>query len=160
MVDQVLTVRCKLNPSDRQINGIEDTLKAFADACAWINQNVDPKVKGGIKMQYLIYQDVRETFGLSANLTIQAIRRVASNRKTAGKNKIEEFKPTSISYEQRIFQYRQADEQVTNPSRYRELSAEPVKRSETNIGNVYKEEIWLLYRYPSQIGTSRSHRDR
>lgn len=113
MVDQVLTVRCKLNPSDRQINGIEDTLKAFADACAWINQNVDPKVKGGIKMQYLIYQDVRETFGLSANLTIQAIRRVASNRKTAGKNKIEEFKPTSISYDQRIFQYREADEQVS-----------------------------------------------
>ncbi|MDF0590367.1 RNA-guided endonuclease InsQ/TnpB family protein [Candidatus Methanocrinis natronophilus] len=112
MVDQVLTVRCKLAPTDTQAKSIEETLVFFADACTWINQNVDPKVKGGIKMQYLIYQDARETFGLSANLTIQAIRRVASNRKTAGKNKIEEFQPTSISYDQRIFQYREADEQV------------------------------------------------
>ncbi len=112
MADQVLTVRCKLSPSDTQARSIEETLVVFANSCTWINQNVDPKVKGGIKMQYLIYKDARETFGLSANLTIQAIRRVAANRKTAGKNKIEEYRPTSISYDQRIFQYREADEQV------------------------------------------------
>jgi putative transposase len=106
-------VECKLKPSNEQAGAIEETLKTFADACTWVNQNVDPKVKGGIKMQYLIYQDAREKFGLSANLTIHAIRRVAANRKTAGKNKIEEFRPTSIDYDQRIFQYREADEQVS-----------------------------------------------
>ncbi|MHC1631786.1 MAG: hypothetical protein ACXQT4_05845, partial [Methanotrichaceae archaeon] len=36
-----------------------------------------------------------------------------SNRRTAGKNKIEEFKPTSISYDQRIFRYREADNQAS-----------------------------------------------
>ena len=64
-------------------------------------------------MHYLIYQETRDKFGLSANLTQQTFKRVAANRKTAGKNKIEEFKPTSISYDQRIFQYREADEQVS-----------------------------------------------
>lgn len=113
MVDQVLTVRCKLKPSDEQIEAIENTLKAFAEACTWINQNTDPKIRGKIRIQHMVYQDVREKFGLSSNLTIRAIARVAANRKTAGKNKIEEFKPTSISYDQRIFQYREADEQVS-----------------------------------------------
>jgi putative transposase len=113
MVDQVLTVRCKLKPSDEQAGDIDNTLKAFADACTWINQNVDPKIKGKIRIQHMIYQDVREKFGLSSNLTIRAIARVAANRKTAGKNKIEDFKSTSISYDQRIFQYREADEQVS-----------------------------------------------
>lgn len=113
MVDQVLTVRCKLKPSDKQAKAVEETLNAFADACTWINQNVDPKIKGKIRIQCLIYQDVRENFGLSSNLTIRAINRVASNRKTAGKDKIDEFRPTSIDYDQRIFQYREADEQVS-----------------------------------------------
>jgi len=55
---------------------------------------------------------VRNKFGLSANLAIRAIKRVASNRKTAGENGIKEFKPTSVDYDQRIFQYRKIDEQV------------------------------------------------
>jgi putative transposase len=113
MVDQVLTVRCKLKPSDEQIEAIEDTLKVFANACTWINQNIDPKIKSGVRMHYLIYQDARGNFKLSANLTQQAFKRVAANRKATGKNRIEEFKPTSISYDQRIFQYREADEQVS-----------------------------------------------
>ncbi|MHC1631784.1 MAG: zinc ribbon domain-containing protein [Methanotrichaceae archaeon] len=38
---------------------------------------------------------------------------IPENRKTAGKNKMDQFKPTSISYDQRIFQYREVDEQVS-----------------------------------------------
>jgi len=113
MTEQVLTVRCKLKPSEKHVEAIEETLKAFADACTWINQNVDPKIRGKIRIQHLIYQDVRAKYGLSSNLTIRAIARVAANRKTAGENKIEGFQPTSIDYDQRIFQYREADEQVS-----------------------------------------------
>ena len=113
MVNQVLTVRCKLKPTNNQLEAIDITLKTFANACNWINQNVDPSINSGIRMHYLIYQETRNEFGLSANLTQQAFKRVAANRKTAGKNKIKEFKPTSISYDQRIFKYREADEQVS-----------------------------------------------
>jgi len=108
----VLTVRCKLKPSDIQAKAIGDTLIAFSDACTWINQNVDPKIKGKIRIQHMVYRDVRDKFGISANLAIRAINRVASNRKTAGENGIKEFKPTSVDYDQRIFQYREADEQA------------------------------------------------
>jgi len=112
MTDLVLTVRCKLKPSDIQAKSIGDTLIAFAGACTWINQNVDPKIKGKIRIQHMVYRDVKNKFELSANLAIRAINRVASNRKTAGENGIKEFKPTSVDYDQRIFQYREADEQV------------------------------------------------
>jgi len=108
----VLTIRCKLKPSDIQAKAIGDTLIAFADACTWINQNVDPKIKGKIRIQHMVYRDVRNKFELSANLAIRAITQVASNRKTAGENRIKEFKPTNVDYDQRIFQYREADEQV------------------------------------------------
>lgn len=62
-------------------------------------------------MQSLVYQDVKINFGLSANLAIQAIRRVCSNRKTAKQKgrKVKEFSPTSISYDARIFSFREQD---------------------------------------------------
>jgi len=81
MTEQVLTVRCKLKPSETHVVAIEETLKTFADACTWINQNVDPKIRGKIRIQHLIYQDVRAKYVLSSNLTIRAIARVAANRK-------------------------------------------------------------------------------
>ncbi len=43
-------MKCTLKPSDEPVDAIEETLKTFADACTWIDQNVDPKIKGGIKM--------------------------------------------------------------------------------------------------------------
>ena len=65
--------------------------------------------------QGLVYQDVRKKFGLSANLAIRAINRVAANRKTALKNcsKVKNFKPTSINYDARIFAFREKDEEVS-----------------------------------------------
>ncbi|WP_339390352.1 transposase, partial [Crocosphaera watsonii] len=45
------------------------------------------------------------------NLAIQAIRRVCANRKTAKQKgrKVKEFSPTSISYDARIFSFREKD---------------------------------------------------
>ena len=86
MTEQVLTVRCKLSPTDSQAEEMEDTLKAFADACNWINQNTPAKLRNKVRIQGIVYQDVRAKFGLSANLAIRAINRVASNRKTAMKD--------------------------------------------------------------------------
>ncbi|ETX06451.1 MAG: hypothetical protein ETSY2_17015 [Candidatus Entotheonella gemina] len=62
-------------------------------------------------MQKLLYHDVRNRFGLSANLAIQAIRRVCDNRKAAhtNKSKVVEFDATSIPYDARIFSLREAD---------------------------------------------------
>lgn len=115
MTEQVLTVRCKLNPTDSQAEEIEDTLKAFAGACNWINQNTPAKLRNKVLIQGVVYQDVRTKFGLSANLAIRAINRVAANRKTAMKDRssVKNFKPTSIDYDARIFAFREKDEEVS-----------------------------------------------
>jgi len=110
-MNQVLTVSCKLNPSAEQVVKIEAVLKAFADACTWINLSTPEKLTNKTTMQKQVYQQVRELFGLSANLTIRAIARVCANRKTARiKNAvIKSFAPTSIDYDARIFSFKEKD---------------------------------------------------
>ena len=115
MTEQVLTVQCKLSPTDSQAEEIDETLKAFADACNWINQNVPAKLRNKVRIQGIVYQDIRSKFGLSANLAIRSINRVAANRKTALKDHsvVKSFKPTSIDYDARIFAFREKDEVVS-----------------------------------------------
>ena len=114
MTEQVLTINCKMSPTDSQAEEMEDTLKAFADACNWINQNTPLKIRNHVRLHGLAYQDVRTKFGLSANLAVRAISRVAGNRKTTLNmgRRVKEFKPTSIDYDARIFVFREKDESV------------------------------------------------
>lgn len=108
---QVLTVVCKLQPTQEQSQKIEATLSAFANACNFINTTVDPKLVNNVRIQTLIYNQVRSQFDLSANLTIRAINRVSANRKTAKlKNKpVKDFRPTSADYDARTFAFREKD---------------------------------------------------
>jgi IS605 OrfB family transposase len=108
---QVLTIVCKLQPTKEQVSQIEETLVGFANACNHINNTIDPKLTNAVRIQTLIYHAVRELFGLSANLAIRAIARVSANRKTAKQKKsiVKDFKPTSIDYDARIFDFREKD---------------------------------------------------
>jgi putative transposase len=108
---QPITVACKLQVSNILAKEIDETLLVFASASDWVNQNTPKKMTNKTAMQSLVYQDVRTNFGLSANLAIQAIRRVCANRKTAKQKgrKVKEFNPTSISYDARIFSFREND---------------------------------------------------
>jgi putative transposase len=115
MTELVLTTGCKMAPTTDQISEIEDTLKAFANACNWINQTVPAIVRNSVELHHIVYRDVRSMFGLSANLTVRAINRVAGNRKTAMQNDsvVKIFEPTSIDYDARIFTFREKDESVS-----------------------------------------------
>ena len=108
---QTITTACKLKVDSKVAKEIDYTLSTFAVACDWLNQNTPVKLTNRTVMQSLVYQDVRAKFGLSANLAIQAIRRVCANRKTAQQKarKVKEFSPTSISYDARIFSFREDD---------------------------------------------------
>lgn len=108
---QTITVACKLKVDDEVAKEIDDTLLAFSSACDWINKNTPPKLTNQTAMQSLVYKDVRTKFGLSANLAIQAVRRVCSNRKTAReKNRsIKGFSSNSANYDGRIFSFREKD---------------------------------------------------
>ena len=108
---QVLTISCKLQVTPEQAALIEATLKAFADACEYVNQVVAPNLMNELAMQSLVYQDVRAKFGLSSQLAIHAVRRVSGNRKTAKQKgkPVKSFAPTSATYDVRTFSFREKD---------------------------------------------------
>jgi putative transposase len=114
-MNQVTTVACKLKVSVKVVAEIDKTLEVFAAACDWVNTNTPIELTNKTKMQKLVYNDVRTRFGLSANLAIQALRRVCANRKTARQKKsnVRKFSPTSVSYDARIFSFKEFDYTVS-----------------------------------------------
>ena len=108
---QILTVSCKLQVTPEQVVLIDELLQAFADACEYTNRTVKLGLVNEQAIQSLVYNDVRVKFGLSSQLAIHAVRRVAANRKTAKqKNKpVRKFAPTSATYDDRVFGFREHD---------------------------------------------------
>lgn len=114
-METILTISCKLITQEDQLAKLEATLVNFAAACNWINQSVEPKLTNNVRIQSLVYEQVRQQFGLSANLAIRAINRVAGNRKTAKQKgkPVKDFKPTSVDYDARIFAYNEKNQTVS-----------------------------------------------
>jgi IS605 OrfB family transposase len=108
---QTLTIVCKLNPTPEQSQKLNKTLVAFADACNYVNETVNPKVKNKNRIQAETYKEIRRRFGLSANLAVRVCARVAANRKVG--KPVKSFKPTSADYDARIFSYREKDQSAS-----------------------------------------------
>lgn len=112
---QVLTVSCKLEVSQHQVEKLDAVLRAFVSCCEYVNKNIDPKLTNQIAVQSLIYKEAREYSGLSAQMTIHAIRRVCANRKTSKQKDrpVKGFAPTSATYDARTFTFREKDWSVS-----------------------------------------------
>jgi len=112
-MDSIRTISCKLRTTDAQTAHIEATMQAFADACNFV---ADYGRTHRISRQYALhkacYAEVRSRFGLSANLAIRAIARVAP-RLSKAKTRHATFRPTSIDYDARIFRFIEAGECVS-----------------------------------------------
>lgn len=108
---QVLTVSCKLEVTPSQVEKLDAVLRAFASCCEYVNNSTDPKLTNQISVQSLIYKEARDYSGLSAQMTIHAIRRVCANRKTAKQKDrpVQGFAPTSATYDARTFTFREKD---------------------------------------------------
>ena len=97
------TIKCKLAPSPEVATALHETMTRFADACnavaavAWQKHTANKYT-----LQRLCYANIRDHFGLSANLAIRAIARVAAAYKR-DKNQRPTFRPTSVDYDARIF---------------------------------------------------------
>lgn len=112
---QNLTLVCKLNPTPEQGVKIKATLQAFSDACNDVNEHVKSSITSKRTIQALVYNQIRQQFGLSANLAVRACARVGASHKTAkskGK-KVKSFRPTSADYDARIFAFRERDWNVS-----------------------------------------------
>lgn len=112
---QVLTVSCKLTATPQQVEKLDAVLSAFASCCEFVNAKTPEKLTNQIAVQSLIYKEARAHSGLSAQMTIHAIRRVCANRKTAKQKGrlVKGFAPTSVTYDSRTFTFRELDWMVS-----------------------------------------------
>ena len=70
-MDSIRTVSCKLVVEQDQAKHITDTMGAFADACNFIaDYGRKHRVSQKFALQKAIYPEVRERFGLSAQLRL------------------------------------------------------------------------------------------
>jgi predicted transposase len=72
-----ITLQVKLLPSSTQHTALVETMHAFNAACTYIaGIAYEQRLASKFKLQRLVYYEVRQRFGLSAQLTIRAIAKV------------------------------------------------------------------------------------
>jgi putative transposase len=106
-MEAVRTIVCKLAPTPEQVVEIDATLDAFAGACdlaADTARRIGSTNK--VKVQHACYGEIRQRFGLAANLAIRAIARACAALKVPAKMH-SKFAPTSIDFDQRIFAFQE-----------------------------------------------------
>ncbi len=109
LMEQVLTISCKLAYTPTQKAQLERLLKAFAEACNFVAaQGREHTISKQFALHKLCYRLVREQFGLSANLAVRAIARVAP-RLAKARTRDSQFAPTSVDYDARIFTFKESD---------------------------------------------------
>ncbi|MCE2450705.1 MAG: transposase [Candidatus Latescibacteria bacterium] len=102
-METIRTLSCQLVVPPPVAARIDATLEAFAQACNFVaDWGNEHKKHRQYDLHKGCYRDVREQFGLSANLAVRAIARVAP-RLANPKTRHSQFKPTSIDYDARIF---------------------------------------------------------
>ncbi len=102
-METIRTLSCKLVVPPQAATRLEATLEAFAQACNFVaDWGNEHKKHRQYDLHKGCYRDLREQFGLSANLAVRAIARVAPRLANA-KTRHSKFKPTSIDYDARIF---------------------------------------------------------
>ena len=123
-MEQVLTLVVKLQVDINQQQLLNDTVTAFASACNWINQNVNPNLTNRNSIQAICYKDVKAQFGLTANHVVRACARIGANRLTARQKavrprvgdrrkgtrtktgkRVKYIKPTSFDCDARTFRF-------------------------------------------------------
>ncbi|PSP24560.1 MAG: transposase [Cyanobacteria bacterium SW_8_48_13] len=136
-MEQVLTLVVKLDTSTEQSSQLRETALAFANACCWINENVEPKLANRNSVQAVCYSDVKKQFGLTANHVVRAGAKVAANRQTAKQtgSKIKNYKPTSFDGDQRTFSLREKDWTVSVSTTRKRLRL-PLKASNYHRGKL------------------------
>lgn len=111
MTGMKLTLAVKLHPSPEQADRLLRTMRAFNAACDFIAERAFAERSANkVKLQKLVYADVRERFSLSAQMAIRAIAKVCEVYKRDRKIK-PTFRPLgAIAYDQRILSWKGLDQ--------------------------------------------------
>jgi len=105
-----LTVKVKLLPTSEQKASLIKTMEVFNEACNYISQIAwENKAFGQVKLHHLCYRFVRDTYGLSAQLTIRAIGKVKESYRAEKKTLHKFRKYSAVVYDQRILSFKGLD---------------------------------------------------
>lgn len=109
-----LIAQVKLLPTVEQADALKRTLEQANAACQFMSDTAwETKTFRQYDLHHTCYQQVREQFGLSAQVAVRAIAKVADAYKLDRKTK-RTFKPTgSIAYDDRILSWRMKDQTVS-----------------------------------------------
>ena len=109
-----LTAQVKLLPTPEQADVLQHTLEQANAACRFVSDTAwETKTFRQYDLHHKCYQAVREQFGLSAQVAVRAIAKVADAYKLDRKAK-RTFKTTrSIAYDDRILSWRLQDQTVS-----------------------------------------------
>lgn len=101
-----LVARIKLLPTDEQHQALLDTMERANAACNYVSaQAWETKTFKQFPLHKLTYYDVREKFGLSAQMSVRAVSRVADAYKAGKKSQRGFSQYAAIPYDDRILTY-------------------------------------------------------
>ena len=105
-----LTFLIKLQPTPEQHAALLTTMERFNAACnAIAHVAFRERTANKIRLQHLLYHDIRQRFGLSAQMTVRAISKVCEAYKR-DKSKQPTFHPHgAVIYDQRIMSWKGMD---------------------------------------------------
>ena len=109
------TIQIKLLPDDDQREAIIDTFIRFNEACNFVSRIAfERRLYNKVFLQRIVYMDIREKFGLAAQLAIRVIAKVVETYK-ADKEHFHELRDFgSIIYDQRILSFKGMDQVSIN----------------------------------------------
>lgn len=101
-----LTLQVQLFPDSDQAKALRATVERFNDAANWIvGELFDRKLSNRIEAQRLLYHQIREKFGLTAQTTILAIRRACEAYKRDKTIRPKFKKHAAITYDPRVLRF-------------------------------------------------------
>ena len=113
-------LQIKLLPDDKQREAIIDTFMAFNEACNSVSRIAwEKKLFNKVFLQRIVYRDIREKFGLAAQLAVRVIAKVVETYK-ADRASFHEFRDFgSIVYDPRILSFKGMDQVSISTTRGR-----------------------------------------
>jgi len=104
----------KLNCKQTQHDALKQTLKACNDACNYISEIAfKQKVFGQFSLHKIVYKDVRKSFGLSAQMVVRSIAKVADAYKVTKHKQIVFKEHAAQPFDVRIFRLMKDSDNVS-----------------------------------------------
>lgn len=109
-----LTAKIKLQPTPEQRAALLKTLETANDACNYAGQQAwDARTFAQYPLHRIVYRELRERFGLSAQVTVRAIGKVCDAYKLDSKAQ-RKFKPHgAFPYDNRILSIKTSERTIS-----------------------------------------------